>query len=138
MVEIAPRRSNVSPLCKAITALRPDDFERIVLWATAAEKRDPKISPAYLDKLMASAGGAAARYLQVRCFDGETVFCFESNLPFSNNGKPRQIPIKKWQAWASKASIEHRASRETSVPGLSGYWTHWEILNAIETIAEGH
>jgi len=123
---------NLIRLAEALAGLRTTDFDRIAKWAMEAEHRDPRITPSYLDKLMASAGGNSARYLDVRHFDGQTVFCRESCAPFANDGRAKSMPIKKWQAWASKASIMHRASKETSIPGLPGYWTNWEVFEAME------
>lgn len=105
---------------------------RLQAWASQADNRDPKENPSYLDKLMASAGGAAARYREVISCIGQTVCFKESNRPFDRHGQIREMPLAKWQKWASKAQVEFRASLQTSVPGVHGYWLHSEILDAFD------
>lgn len=117
-------------LLAALRLLSPAIVASLRTWAASADQRDPRITPAHLDKLGAPAGGAAMRYRDVvTCRDG-IVYFKESCHPFDKNGRPARLPLARWQAWAAKAQIEFRAPLETRVPGLSGYWLHDEILEA--------
>lgn len=121
-------------LIDGLKRLPPEERDRLEAWAKAADVRDPVTCPARLDKLMASAGGASARYRSVIDFDGETVRFRESNRPFGEKGAVKSLPLTRWSKWAAKANREHVASLDTFILGLDGYWVHWEILDALEAI----
>lgn len=124
-------------LVEGMKALSPAEQQRLQSWAAAAEKRNPVLDPVFQDKFMASGGGASARYRRVLATNGDTVVYSESFCPFDERGKVRRIPLPKWSTWAAKATIEHRASLQTAVPRLPGYWLHWEVLSACVEIGIG-
>lgn len=107
---------------------------RLLAWAMEAEKRNPVETPAYLDKLMASGGPGRARYRSIEYIDGSEVVFRESTMPFNSHGKLGRVTLAKWQTWAAKATIEHKASLQTRIVGLPGYWVEWEILDACQSL----
>lgn len=126
--------SSAPPLHQVLAGMPKDCRDRLVRWALAAAKRDPREAPAYLDKLMASAGPGRARFRGVTCvFDG-VVYYRESSRPFDDVGKRGSLSLSKWRRWAAKASVEHKASLQTLVYPLPGYWVEWEILDACEAL----
>lgn len=106
----------------------------LVRWALTASKRDPRVSPAYLDKLMAPSGPGRARYRGVVCVVDGVVYYRESSRPFDDHGKPGSLLLPKWRKWAAKASVQHKASLQTLIYPLPGYWVEWEVLGACEVL----
>lgn len=101
--------------------------EELLAKARTADVRDPKMDPAFMDRLMASAGGAAATFRQVESVIEGVVYFYSSNSPFGKD-KLGQCTIEKWRKWASRASTEHRSSIEIYVPGAG--WTLYDDVLA--------
>lgn len=114
--------------------MQKESRDRLVRWALTASKRDPRESPAYLDKLMAPSGPGRARYRGVVCVVDGVVYYRESSRPFDDHGKPGSLLMPKWRKWAAKASVQHKASLQTLIYPLPGYWVEWEILDACEAL----
>lgn len=121
-------------LLDALTQMPKVSQEQLLTWAMEAEKRNPVETPAYLDKLMASGGPGRARYRSIEYANGSEVVFRESPRPFDNQGKQGRITLAKWQKWAAKATIQHKASLQTRIYGLPGYWVEWEILDACQAL----
>lgn len=104
--------------------------------ARAAVDRDPRIDPAFTDRLMASAGGAAALYRQVvAVLDGKVHFSY-SNQPFGRD-KHGECTLKAWRKWATRAIVERRSSIELYVSNY-GWALHDEILEVYAVLPEPH
>jgi hypothetical protein len=122
------------PLLRALAEMPEESVDRLVRWALAASRRDPRVCPAYLDKLNAPSGPGRARYRGVVCVVDGVVYFRESSRPFDDHGKPGSLLLAKWRKWAAKASVQHKASLQMLVYPLPGYWVEWEILDACEAL----
>lgn len=122
-------------LVEGLRALRPGDLQSLREWAANCEIRSPVDEPICNDRLMGGAGGASAKYRKVLGRDDDVVVVAESFRPFDERGAVRRLAYSKWTKWAANASVEHFASRQTAIPGVPGYWLHWEVLSALEDVA---
>ena len=122
------------PLHRALAEMPKESVERLVRWALAASKRDPRETPAYLDKLMAPSGPGRARFRSVVSVVEGVVYFRESSRPFDDHGKSACLSLAKWRKWAAKASVQHKASLQALIYPLPGYWVEWEILGACEAL----
>ena len=106
--------------------MRPAEVESLVSQARIADNRDPKTDPKSHDRLMASAGGAAAVYRHVISVVSDTVYFDYGSSPFGRD-KSGQCIIEKWRQWAMKATVQHWSSTEIFVRG-AGWQLHSDIL----------
>lgn len=123
-------------LREALGALSNQQLNQVQEAVIQAENRNPVESPVRLDKFMASAGGSAARYREVMGCYGGVVSYLESPRPFATDGKRGTMSLAKWQQWARKAQLQHQASVEMRIQGVEGYWLHWEIQSALQSMPQ--
>ena len=111
---------------QSLLTMRPAEIESLLDQARIAESRDPKINPKSYDRLMASAGGAAAVYRHVTSVVSETVYFDYGSSPFGRD-KSGHCTLEKWRQWAAKATVQHWSSSEILVRG-AGWQLHSDIL----------
>jgi hypothetical protein len=120
--------SEMRRLVNAFLQCSPSCRESLLTKSHAAIERDPRTDPAFTDRLMASAGGAAALYRQVVAVLEGTVHYTYSNRPFGRD-KHGECTLKAWRKWAQRAVVQRRSSIELYVHGY-GWALHEEILEA--------
>lgn len=129
-----PTADTAPPLHRTLAEMPRESMERLARWALAASKRDPRETPAYLDKLMAPSGPGRASFRSVECVADGIVYFRESSQPFDDHGKRACLPLARWRKWSAKASVQHKASLQTLIYPLPGYWVEWEILDACQAL----
>lgn len=113
-------------LVNAFLQCSPSCRDDLLAKARAAVNRDPRTDPAFTDRLMASAGGAAALYRQVvAVLDGKVHYTY-SNRPFGRN-RYGECTLPAWRKWAQRAIVERQSSIELYVRGY-GWALHGEVL----------